>query len=54
MRSFFIYILIFLGQKRCYKSFKANLTEPSKINQNEVLCRGGFKLNKLKGLNIFT
>jgi hypothetical protein len=40
------------GQKGCYKIFEANLTEPSKINQNAVLFLAPFKLNKAKGFGV--
>lgn len=45
---------MFSCQKRCYKVFVANLTEPSKINQIAVLFWPRLKLNKYQGLKGFT
>jgi len=44
----------FLCQKGCYKRLKANLTEPSKINEIAVLILACLKLNKDEGFRFFT
>jgi hypothetical protein len=41
-----------LRQKGCYKQLKANLTEPSKINQIAVMIWRPFKLNKARGFDV--